>query len=320
MNSTVSVAIATFRAKEFLRDQLVSIWQQTRPAMEIVIYDDASPDDTNAYIEGLQRESPIPMRIFRSQRNRGSSATFIAAIQACQGDWIALADQDDVWLPQKLETLVSTAESKHYDAIFSDAELVSANLTHLHQRLWSNSRFSRAMQRAFVRDQFATLLRYNVVTGATLLFNARFKQAIGSEIPIGWIHDYWIALVIAAQGMLGFSEQALILYRQHGNNQIGQKTNLIGEFASAQHKLGVAYRDEATAFAQLERHLQLTDARLHPSVGAALAAKQDFLNSRYLMRQRFCARSVYWFRNVLSGRYFRYGQGWRPLLKDLLLP
>ncbi len=319
MKPRISVALACYKGKPYIKEQLESIWKQTLLPFEVIIVDDASPDDTLSYVSELVAQAPIPTRLLSAANNQGSTATFGQAIQACQGDWIALADQDDVWLPHKLQTLLSQALKEGRQAIFSDAELVNRDLEPLGHRLWENSRFDSRMKRAFGEDAFAALLRYNVVTGATLLFNASRKDLF-QQIPSPWIHDYWIALTFAAQASLGYCTDVLLLYRQHGQNQIGQKPGFAGEWNVAQAKAANLYLEEAAQFASLAAYLQSSGIPLQPKVLTQLQEKCRFLESRFTMRQRGHLRVLTWLKNVLGFRYFRYGQGWRPLLKDLLLP
>ena len=171
MEASVSVAIATYRGVEFIEQQLRSICEQTHQPREIVIVDDASPDTTVAELERFKTLSPVPIKILACKQNQGSTASFAEAIAHCEGDWIACADQDDVWRRHKLEVLLHAAYEQRADAVFSDAELVDAQLRPIGKRLWDDSRFTPAMRRLWQGGEaFAMLLRYNVVTGTTLMF------------------------------------------------------------------------------------------------------------------------------------------------------
>lgn len=315
----ISIAMASYNGERYIEAQLSSIVDQTLCPLEIIIVDDASTDHTVQKIEHFRDRSPIPITLIRAERNQGSTASFAQAIAACAGDWIALADQDDVWLPHKLEKLQSKAEENNWDAIFSDAEFVDNKLKSLHSQLLVNSRLTPSMRAQFLQGKgLAPLLRYNVATGATMMFRKRWRHLI---LPIApdWIHDYWIALLIASIGKIGVYNEPLILYRQHDNNQIGAKAHLGAEIGLATTKAKEQYLIEASHFKKLREKLESAGFS-HLAAVQELKQKEEFLQRRYQLHQKLSSRLAYWLLNIFQRYYFRYGQGWRPLLKDLLLP
>ena len=315
----ISVAIATYNGRRYIEEQLLSIIGQSIPVFEIVIVDDASTDDTWQIIEGLAKASPITIRTLKAAKNQGSTQSFAQAVEACQGEWIALADQDDVWMPEKIATLMALISKNNWNAIFSDALIVDENLKYSGKYLLDNSRLTPKMRRAFCKGNgLASLLKYNVVTGATLMFQSRWKSLI---LPIeqGWIHDYWIALVIASSGLIGLCEEPLLVYRQHNQNQIGVKINLSKELNKAKVKPLGEYLEEARLFAVLTQRLENSPYSKSSSL-EELNRKSLFLKDRYSLHSNIDQRLLLLLKNILHLRYFRYGQGWRPLLKDFLLP
>src|SRR5690242_1846918 len=99
----ISVAMCTFNGARFLPEQLESITAQTRLPDELVICDDRSADESLEIIRAFLDRPPFTVRLEINERNLGSTKNFEKAIGLCQGEIIALADQDDVWFPQKLE-------------------------------------------------------------------------------------------------------------------------------------------------------------------------------------------------------------------------
>ena len=98
MTHTLSVAMCTYNGSRHLSEQLESIGTQTRLPDELVICDDCSSDDTIRIIERFSASAPFAVRLEINTQNLGSTKNFEKAIRLCQGDLIALADQDDVWL------------------------------------------------------------------------------------------------------------------------------------------------------------------------------------------------------------------------------
>ncbi len=315
---SISVAMATYNGATFLREQLDSIISQELPAAEIVCVDDGSSDATLDILHQYSKSSPIPLRIVEHQVNQGVTATFSNALSLVTGDYVALADQDDVWLPEKLKKLHQSLEERQWDAVFSDANLVDQDRKPLGYRLLANSRLEGAgLKAALEGNLFSQLLRFNVVTGATLMVR-RSVLSRALPIPAEWLHDYWIALVTAATGRIGLCNAPLIEYRQHGKNQIGMRQGLDREIKSATHKSHAAYLAERDLFRTL--NVRLEDLEVSSEYMNDLGGKIQFLESRYLLREKPLRRLPLVAENILKSRYFRYGQGLKPLLKDLWLP
>jgi len=195
----VSVALCTYNGGRFLREQLDSIAAQTRLPDELVVSDDRSADGTRQLVESFAAAAPFPVSLHVNEVNVGSTRNFDHAIKLCGGDVIALCDQDDVWLPEKLRRCEEVfAADADIGLVFSDAEVVGADLSPTGRRLWEWT-FTRGVRRDLRRDAFGALLRHNIVTGATLAFRSRFKPlALPIPADLHVIHDAWIAVVVAA--------------------------------------------------------------------------------------------------------------------------
>lgn len=218
----LSVAMCTYNGEPFLGDQLASVAAQTRSPDEIVICDDGSTDGTRGLLDAFAARAPYPVRIFSNERALGSTKNFERVIGLCEGDVIVLSDQDDVWLPRKLERLESSLDgAPEAGAAFSDAELVDEALRPVGRRLWQTVGFDAAGQRRLLGQRAApALLKQNVVTGATMAFRARFRDFV-LPIPASWVHDAWIAALLAATSALTFVPEPLIRYRLHPRQQLG---------------------------------------------------------------------------------------------------
>ncbi len=107
----ISVAICTYNGEKYLSEQLASIAAQTRLPDEMVVCDDCSSDATPDLVEEFARSAPFPVRFFRNPINLRSTKNFEHAIALCDGDFIALCDQDDIWLPEKLARQLAILES-----------------------------------------------------------------------------------------------------------------------------------------------------------------------------------------------------------------
>lgn len=101
----VSVVVPTYNDLGRIGDALGSILAQTAPPGEIVVCDDASPEDVEGFVRRFAERHPggVPIRFIRRESNGGDAAARNAGIAAATGDWIAICDSDDIWLPTKLE-------------------------------------------------------------------------------------------------------------------------------------------------------------------------------------------------------------------------
>jgi len=135
--------MATYNGARFLRQQLDSFATQTRLPDELVVGDDGSDDDTLAILGDFARSAPFPVRIHRNPRNLGFADNFLQTAERCEGDWIALSDQDDIWHPQKIERIAASIEQRlgrDLVLVVHQADLVDAELRPTGRRLPSIGR------------------------------------------------------------------------------------------------------------------------------------------------------------------------------------
>jgi hypothetical protein len=322
----MSVAMCTYNGAEFLPAQLESILAQTRKPDEIVICDDGSTDQTRALLQKFADESSVPVSLHLNEQNLGSVKNFEQAIRLCNGDVIALSDQDDVWRSDKLQLFQDAFEkSPSAGLVFSDAEIVDENLKPLHRRMWNDVGFN-AHKKKLVRSGRAleVLVTGWTVTGATMAFRSRFVN-VSLPIPdgIAMIHDGWIALTIAAVAGVVALDEPLIQYRQHEKQQIGAPTR--PETTSEPQSVQTALRrrnnsaDLARILEKLEERL-LAQARSYDT-RKALSFVSDYsfhLHVRANLPQRRLNRVPGILRELLTLRYHEYANGFKSAAKDLV--
>jgi glycosyltransferase involved in cell wall biosynthesis len=220
--ASLSVAMCTYNGALYLREQLDSIAGQTRMPDELVVCDDGSTDATLAILESFAAAAPFPVRIHGNPTQLGTPKNFERAIGLAAGEIIALADQDDVWYPPKLERLEQEfARSERIGLVFSDADVVDDRLRPAGYRLWQALRAFERNRRLIARGRlFEALVRDNLVTGCTAAFRSTYKDLV-SPVPTACAHDSWAALVIAAVADVARIDGPLLAYRQHAANQSG---------------------------------------------------------------------------------------------------
>jgi glycosyltransferase involved in cell wall biosynthesis len=223
----ISVAMCTYNGAAYLQQQLDSIAAQTRQPDELVICDDQSADDTRKIVETFASRFPAKTRLYFNEKNLGSTRNFERAINLCEGEIIALADQDDVWHPEKLALMESEFQAApHVGLVFTDLEVVDEKLLPLGYRAWQCEwvEFTRHEQEFVKKGRaFDLLLTRNVVTGSAMAFRSKYRHLVAPtpEISKWFVHDYWIALLIAAVSDIAFIETPLVKYRHYPAQQIG---------------------------------------------------------------------------------------------------
>ena len=181
---SVSVALCTYNGARFIAPQLRSILAQGDRIAEIVVADDGSRDATLDIVRAIAAESKaagsaVEFRILDGSGGNGVTKNFERAVSACRHDLIALSDQDDVWRADRLALQLAQFEAQDdLTLLFGDARLVDENGAPLGSNLFSTLEVDDASRAAIHRgDAFDVLLRRNLVTGATVLFRPRDRQA-----------------------------------------------------------------------------------------------------------------------------------------------
>jgi hypothetical protein len=203
-------------------------------------------------LEDFAARTPFPVRVFQNEQTKGVTQNFSYVLSECGGDLIALCDQDDVWLPNKLARIEEEFRHRRYGALFSNALLVDEDLHSTGERLWDRIGIGVWQLRRIRRGGIlAMLVDRTFVTGATMVISAAIRDRalpIPQILPWPIIHDGWLALVAAVSGDVAAIPEALIHYRQHAGQQIGpdpRAKNVIRRYARwvATNKAGRTARE-----------------------------------------------------------------------------
>jgi glycosyltransferase involved in cell wall biosynthesis len=256
----VAILLSTFNGERFLHEQLESLLSQTHEHWVLYWRDDGSTDRTRDVMEAFSRRAGQGrwIEIVGPEGKLGAAASFHALLVAvspylAQIDAVALADQDDVWLPQKLArglqalTAIPDGEPVLYCArqILVDATL---------QRIGESTIPVRP-------GGFPASLIQNLATGCTIMLNRAAASLVAASRPAHatW-HDWWsYLLVTGAGGRLLQDREPVILYRQHGRNLVGASTS------TPRRAIAAIRRGPGAFMAVLRQHV------------AALSAQPDLL-------------------------------------------
>ncbi len=215
----ICIVLATYNGSRYLSQMLDSLVAQNRPADLIIAVDDGSKDETPRILQYYSDKLPLHIEVH--QVNQGHRAAFSRALELARKkvsaeDYIALADQDDVWLPQKLETLERELDANASPAlVFGDAQVIDGE-GKVTAESW---RKVNQLQDHLSTD--ALLTGFTNVTGCMVMFKASIIDQI-LPIPVGVpVHDQWITLCASVLGGYKAIDTPVIQYRIHGNNTIG---------------------------------------------------------------------------------------------------
>lgn len=321
----ISIAMATFDGRRFLEEQFESLLQQTHQPDEVIIYDDASSDDTVSLLKALKNRAPFRVEIIEGTENAGVNHAFGTALAACEGTYIFFCDQDDFWEPTKIEKFVAAFErDPAIGMVFCDASQIDAEGRALPGSLWQQIKFNTQRSRRFERDPIGELLRGgNFVYGMAAAFRA---ESIRPFCPIdadprGMTHDTWFALHVMATGWNAVAlDEKLVRYRRHGRQTTKKET------------VSQAEGTQARTAARRARILALIEAlhrvgndisiarsvRSQPDTAKALrqiASKISHLSLRERLRD---SRNPFLaLRASASVGYWRYAKGPVSVVRDL---
>lgn len=198
----ISVCIATYNGARYIGEQLASILKQLSAEDEVVVSDDGSTDGTLDIVRSLNDRR---IRIVDGPRRHSPTLNFEWALRNAKGDYVFLADQDDVWLEGKVRRCVE--ELQKCDCVVSDARVTDSCLN-----TTSESLFKLMHVR---RGRLSNLLWRNGYTGCCMAFK---REVLSKALPFPTdipMHDIWIGNVAAFCGRLRFIDDRLLLFRRH---------------------------------------------------------------------------------------------------------
>lgn len=220
MEQTIDILLATYNGEKYLKEQLESILNQTYSNIRIIISDDCSTDKTREIIKKYEKKDKRIISYFQ-EKNCGYVKNFEFLLKKVENDIYMLADQDDFWLPTKIEHTYDKMKETNADLVFTDLEVVDKNLKLLYPSFNDYMKLSRKIKKC--KKDYRLQYLYNCITGCTLMSKKSFIDLI---IPIPTeskyaIHDTWIGCVVANNGKIEYLDEKTIKYRQHGNNEVG---------------------------------------------------------------------------------------------------
>lgn len=266
----IAVLMAVYEPRmDWLREQLESLEAQTYPNLKLYIRDDCSSTVPFEEIETLAKACirSFPYEIFRNEKNLGSNLTFERLTREAEGKYFAYCDQDDIWLPEKIEVLQEKLEKSGALLACSDMYIIDGEGRQKADSITKIRSRHRFRSGAGLAEG---LLISNFVTGCAMLVRAETAKAAVPFCPY-MVHDHYLALYSAIAGEIVSYSTPLIRYRIHGNNQSGLLAGVRDK--ASYEKLRI--RVPLEKFLWLERHSPFREHLLE-----AIAQRRDWMQAR----------------------------------------
>lgn len=228
----VVVLLSTYNGEKYLAKQLDSLLSQKYQNFVIYIRDDGSHDCTAKIIdEYCNKESKIVK--LEDSVNVGCAASFLTLMNNCKADVYIFCDQDDVWLPNKIERIVDffSAQDMTQPILYhADLQVVDENLDTIHPSFLQYQKMS-----ALDAMNKNNLYIQNFVVGCTCAVNSSLAELTLSALKTSQykdvaMHDWWLAITAKLFGKIYYDDVKPIMYRQHANNVLGAKSSGILRF------------------------------------------------------------------------------------------
>lgn len=223
----INIILSTYNSSEYLNEQIDSILSQKNShKWKLIIRDDHSEDSTLNIVNNYCHKYPDKVFLLENKsKNIGTVLSFSYLLRYSKENYTFFCDQDDFWLPLKIEICLSKMQEmeKKYGQqtpilIHTDLQVVDQNLNLINSSFWKHQNLDPNPSQLLPR-----LLVQNFVTGCTMMINKPLKDLITPIPSEAIMHDWWIALTAATLGQIAYIPEATVLYRQHQQNSIGAR-------------------------------------------------------------------------------------------------
>lgn len=220
----IEILLSSYNGARWIDQQIESIANQNCVDWLLTVRDDGSSDDTVQRLQAWKYKLGDKMRILPSEGNVGVVRSFEILLEQSIGEYVMMCDQDDVWLPEKVQVTYERmleVEAKNPGKavlVFTSVELVDGELRPLGTTFFQQNRFDFPFAL-----EFNNICVCNCIAGCTAMIN---REAVRLSLPFGKhspYHDWWIAARVSKHGILSVIEEPMMLYRQHGDNACGMK-------------------------------------------------------------------------------------------------
>lgn len=245
----VSIAMATYNGEKYIKEQIDSILNQTIQDFELVICDDCSTDGTIRILQEYA-ENDKRFHIYQNEENLGFKKNFEKAITLCQGEYIALSDQDDIWMPNHLELLKTAIKDKALAC--GNADLIDKDGNSMGTTFWEQEAFD-SIPSSNLDKAMSIILFRSPYQGAAMMVR---RKLLEFALPIPHVytyHDSWFALFACFCGGIACVEEPILKYRRIENSVTGLRNSKRSRYY--QYRKHIIWNDKLTAVKTLSKRL-----------------------------------------------------------------
>ena len=321
----ISVAICTYNGEKYIRQQIESIIHQTYQVDEILVFDDRSFDNTVEIARNVLMDFKGDSAVLINEEQLGIINNFHKAFDSCTGDIIFSCDQDDIWIPEKVETMIKKFDDDRIVFAFSDAYVVDENLNIMNS-LW-NILGIKYDQVRNTEEYYKRLMKSCCVTGAAMAFRkSLWLDCKPIENPC--IHDTWLSLMAPFYGDVAAIPEKLIMYRRHSETSTNVGRNISQKHETPETRAGMIkswgkIENKNWFFSEFER-LNAAYKRIpENSDNKYYLILKNARDAQYYISQCCCTNSAVQRIAILtkmfvSGKYKIHRGSWKRFLSDVI--
>lgn len=316
----ISIVLCSYNGANYIREQLESIFRQSVLPDELIVCDDNSSDSTLSVVATCAAVSPFPIRIIRNSATLGYQRNFMKGAAAATGRIVFFCDQDDIWLPNKIESVRRILESNDVNAVSHDFSLTDSGGNIIHQSYY----------RYLVNAGHAVEVS---IQGCALAYRREIIDKYGWPRSIMG-HDLWICLLSSMEKTRRIHPRALILHRIHNNNVKGlwkkdslalrylrRLWNWISLPKSEFERLIARFGDEnvvTTLASVVEDHKRELPSQTVKSIVTTLQSRRNVLKFRSDPRYGSIVFRLFRGSALLIGNHYQVAGGFLGYVKDLV--
>lgn len=228
----IAILMSTYNGARYIGEQIDSILNQTFTDWKLYIRDDGSKDETCSILKEYNSKFPDKVHIVDDiTSNLGAGESFMHLLKVVEADYYMFSDQDDVWMPTKIEKTYNKLLEMENEygkktgiGVFTDLTVVNSHLEAIMPSLWKGDN----RHPEYVRDFYLQWTNRHASYGCTQMFNHAAKQLVLPYRQFEGVmgaHDNWLEYILIKKGKYDYLDEPTILYRQHESNVIGSNFN-----------------------------------------------------------------------------------------------
>jgi len=275
---SISVVIAAFNGEKFIFELLESIANQTHQVDEIIVCDDCSTDDTIKILNAFKlKYTYLNIRIIVNRHRLGVSKNFSKVIKLSKGDLIFLADQDDIWHNNKVQTMLDAYTNGSASYIISDMNVLNVN-GDLQKFTWAE-----------LMENNYGISKNHVMNGCAVVATRKFFRSC-LPIPYGKAHDVWFAYCAKRLKTRQFLDKPLMNYRV--TSQGVSSNNFVGKLKLNKTNIGLEFNSNFKTLINTEKKLMLLMIKLliHLHFISVIFKFKLFKKSQFTIRGEYHGR------------------------------